>query len=568
MTDQAERTQASPAATDEGDSAPLGSAPRRVRPRWLTTRPMTVDVVGLGLVLVAAAFLWGRAASMTFWLDEGISVGVAAHPLRSIPHLLLQDGSPPFYYLVLRVWTSLFGSSDTVVHLLSLLFALATLPAALWAGWSLFDRRTGWMCVFVVVINPFVAYYATETRMYSLAILLGLLSTATFLHVYVFGRRRYLPLFALSQVLLIYTHNWGLLLGLGAAVALVPLLVLSDDRRHLLVDAALGFGAVAVLYAPWLPSLAYQVGQHLQPWGRKADLVWVRDDVAQMVGGNEALIALGLGAGIGLVAMLQGRGWTRQALAVTALAVIPVVALAAGWRESVWAYRYLAIIVGPFVLVAGLGLARGGRVAVAALAMAAFLTPPIALRGPQYQKSNIEAVAAEVSPQLRRGDLVVLPDFQMVPLVAHYLRPGLRYASASGLVVDKDIVDWRHSMDRLVNDDPATTVSPLIDSLPEGGHVLVLCPPPESESDSTGLAQARSAEKQESSAPSADGEKAKTKTMPLPEDVAFHPLILLRCQQTNDLLSTRPGLDMQEALKAPGGVRYTAVDGLLFTKTS
>jgi len=566
-TDEAELAKAPPAAPDEDQAALLvPSTLFNLQRRWLTDRPRA-DMIGIAALAVVAAFLWGRAAGMAFWLDEGISVGVAAHPLHAIPPVLLQDGSPPLYYLLLHVWISVAGSSNTAVHLLSLLFGVATVPAAMWAGWSLFDRRTGWMCALVVAINPFVAYYATETRMYSMAILLAVLATATFLHVYVFGRRRYLPWFALSLAALLYTHNWGLLLGLSAAVALLPLLALSRDRRRLVIDAAIGFGAVAVLYAPWAPSLAYQIGQHLQPWGRKADLVWVRDDLAVMLGGREAFVALGLGAGIGIAAIVRGRGGTRPTLSMLALGILPVVTLALGWRESVWAYRYLAVVAAPVMLLAGIGLARAGQVGVAALAVAAFLTGPVAVRGPMYQKSNIEAVASEVSAQLRPGDLVVLPDFQMVPLAAHYLPSDLRYSTASGLVPDTNIVDWRHVMDHLLKDDPATTLPPLLDALPTGAHVVFMCPPPESENDSTGLAQAQNAENRSSAGTTSAGDHGvQPKTTPLPQDVAMHPLILLRCQQASELLANRPGLDLQQVLTAPFGVRYTSVDARMLIK--
>lgn len=578
MTEQIERVETLEVVSKVDERATRSSAAfRNGRLPRLLARPRTVDLIGLAALLIVVAFLWGRAASMSLWLDEGISVGVASHPLHAIPHLLLQDGSPPLYYLLLHAWTSLFGESNVAVHVLSLLFALAAVPAALWAGWSLFDRRTGWMCALVVAINPYAAYYATETRMYSMAVLLAILATATFVHAFVFGRRRYLPWFALSQALLLYTHNWGLLLGLGAAVALIPLFLFSNGRRRLLIDAVLGFGGVALLYAPWVPSILYQIRANLQPWGRKADLVSVRDDVATVLGGKEAFVALGLGAGIGLAVMLRGRGWTRQALAVAALGIIPVVTLAAGWRESVWAYRYLAVIVGPLVLLAAVGLARGGRAGLAALGVAAFLTAPLAVRGPAYQKSNVEAVSAVLSPQLQPGDLVVLPDFQMVPLVAHYLRPGLRYATASGLVPDEGIVDWRHSMDRLENDDPATTLPPLIDALSPGAHLLVMCPPSGTETDTTGLTQGGAAQ-QPGTTGTATGTATSTgaraadngvqpKTTPVPKEVTFHPLIAIRCQQTEDLMARHSELKVTEVLRAPPvGVRYTPVDAWLLTK--
>ena len=45
--------------------------------------------------------------------------------------------------------------------------------------------------------------------MYALMVTLSLLVTAAYLHVFVYGRRGYLPVFAVFIALMLYTHNWG-----------------------------------------------------------------------------------------------------------------------------------------------------------------------------------------------------------------------------------------------------------------------------------------------------------------------------------------------------------------------
>lgn len=207
--------------------APAGSASPGARPALPTVGRRAAqeasrlpghllpDVAALGALLVVLGLLWGRARHTWYWLDEGIALGISSHPLWEIPDLLRQDASPPLYYMALRGWTALFGTSEGQTHLLSLVFALAVVPAALWAGWSLFRRRTGWVLALLAGVNPFIATYANETRMYSLVVLLALLSTATFLHAFVHRRRKYVPVFTLCLLLLMYTHNWGLLFGLG-----------------------------------------------------------------------------------------------------------------------------------------------------------------------------------------------------------------------------------------------------------------------------------------------------------------------------------------------------------------
>ena len=81
-------------------------------------------LVGLSLLLRATELHAG------FWIDEGISVGIAHHHWTSIPHLLRQDGSPPAYYMLLGLWIRVFGDGEAATHALSLVFSLASIPVA------------------------------------------------------------------------------------------------------------------------------------------------------------------------------------------------------------------------------------------------------------------------------------------------------------------------------------------------------------------------------------------------------------------------------------------------------
>ncbi|MDP9006344.1 MAG: glycosyltransferase family 39 protein, partial [Actinomycetota bacterium] len=171
-----------------------------------------------GLVVVAAVVrLEGQGFPL--WSDEGLSVGIASHPLAEIPTVLRRDGSPPLYYAVLHLWMRWWGSSAVAVRSLSLLVSLAAIPLAFWAGASLFGRRVGWMAAVLAATSTYLTLYSREARMYALVAVLALASAASFAHVFVLGRRRWLPAFVVSSALLVLAHNWGLFLVLGAAVA-------------------------------------------------------------------------------------------------------------------------------------------------------------------------------------------------------------------------------------------------------------------------------------------------------------------------------------------------------------
>src|SRR4029079_6406321 len=77
------------------------------RPAWeLRARAVSsariAAPLGIGVLLAVSILLRTRELGVGFWIDEGLSVGIADRPLTDIPGVLRQDGSPPLYYLLLH----------------------------------------------------------------------------------------------------------------------------------------------------------------------------------------------------------------------------------------------------------------------------------------------------------------------------------------------------------------------------------------------------------------------------------------------------------------------------------
>ena len=124
-----------------------------------------------------ALSVWLRTHAITakFWIDEGLSVGIAHHPLFDIPGVLRKDGSPPLYYMLLHVWMSVVGGDgESRMHAFSVLCATLTIPAGWLAARRLFGERAAWATAALCATLPFLTYYAQETRMYALVAFLGL----------------------------------------------------------------------------------------------------------------------------------------------------------------------------------------------------------------------------------------------------------------------------------------------------------------------------------------------------------------------------------------------------------
>ena len=465
----------------------MASVASRTRPlprfRSLPTGAALPALALLGL-LVVSAVLRTRALGGSLWMDEGLSIGIATQPLLHIPHVLRVDGSPPLYYMLLSVWMHLVGRGPAETQGLSVAIALLTVPAALWAGWSLFGRRAGLIAATLAAVNPFLTAFAQETRMYSLMLLLSLLVTASFMHVFAFRHRRHLPAFAVLLALMLYTHNWGLFVTAGALIALVPCWQLSNDRRSFVRDALIGFGAAGLLYLPWVPTLIHQVRHTGAPWLNAPRLGAPVQITKSLLGGGTPTVALVLAGGSGLVAILRRQADDRERRAILAAAVLCVGTLAVAWLFSqvspAWTTRYLGVALGPILLLAAVGLARAGALGLVALAIV-FGVWAIPKNYGLNNKSNASDLRQAAVPQLRPGDLVISMQPEQGPLLWYHLehlghRTGLRYATPIGPTKNRMVMDWTDSQERLKAANLRRNLEPLLDRLPVGHKVLLVHP--------------------------------------------------------------------------------------------
>jgi mannosyltransferase len=461
--------------------APLEQyAPRT--PAWVRRVPAWLWVSGGLLALMAiSAYMRSRYLGGELWIDEAITTGIATHALTTIPHILRFDGNPPLYYMLLHVWMSMFGSSETATHSLSLVFGLLTIPIGGWAGWTLFGRRAGIMTAILFASNAWLTAYAQETRMYELMGLLGLTATAGFVLGFVHRRRRFLILFGLSLTAMLYTHSWGTLFFAGSAIALIPSLMSTDDRRGLLRDAVITFVGAGILYLPWLPTLLFQVAHTAAPWATAprfgAPVLISRD----LLGGDRITMALVLGGAIGLAPLFTRRyRRTREWTTLWTLIVLPVATLALAWAESqvspAFESRYFAPVLGALLLLVAWGCSRARAIGVVAIALSLVYLHNPSVFTPQY-KSDMRDVGAEMTPYLHPDDLVVVGQPEQTPLSWYYLPAGLRFANtAGGLVSDPRYFNWVNALDRLQRAAPAPTLDALVNGLRPGQQLLFVRP--------------------------------------------------------------------------------------------
>ena len=225
------------------------------------------------LTLAVFTFYVRTLGKQSLWFDEGLSIFFAGRPLPQLVHTLIyEDLHPPLYYLVLHFWMILAGNSEWAVRLPSTFAATLMVPLTfavvreVWSqekglALSIADRTTeaqaivGMAAAALVGASPFIAFYAQETRMYSLAAALALATIWAFLRATRTAALRWW--LAFSGLLAVSLYTQYLSAFIVPAFWLYTLLL---DRKPLLRTILCTLLA-ALLYLPWIGPAYLQLGR-------------------------------------------------------------------------------------------------------------------------------------------------------------------------------------------------------------------------------------------------------------------------------------------------------------------
>ena len=130
--------------------------------------PRLLWILALGLVLRVISL------NQSLWLDEATSVLAASKLSYSaiIHQFSPGDFHPPAFYLLLKFWIDIFGSSEVAVRSLSVVFGVVTIYLVYSLTHKLFDNATALIAALLLATAPLHIYYSQEARMYILETLL------------------------------------------------------------------------------------------------------------------------------------------------------------------------------------------------------------------------------------------------------------------------------------------------------------------------------------------------------------------------------------------------------------
>jgi mannosyltransferase len=429
---------------------PSSAAPERVGddgegppfPHWM------VVVLKVAVVVVLLGTLAVRFWTVSdLWLDEALTVNISRLPLHELPSYLRRDGAPPLFYVLLHFWMGWFGTSDEAVRALPGVIGVITLPFAYLAGKSLGGRTAGLAAFLLVATSPFAIRYDTETRMYSLVVLLTVLGFLALDRSLRNPRPGNLIGVGAVTGLLLYTHYWSLYLVVTMVLWLAWVAWRGQPSWRRGARASLVAAVVGCLtFIPWVPIFLFQAAHTGTPWATPANFAAMVSAVASFAGGSTnqgralALIFFAL-AGLGLFGVAVDRRHidldirTRPLGRPVGIAVggTLAAAVAGGFlTNSAFDARYASVVFIPLILLVVIGLTtfrdRRIRSVILAIAVVAGLFGSI----PDVTTNRTQAgeVARAIAASGKPGDVVAYCPDQLGPAVNRLLPPG-RYSQTT-----------------------------------------------------------------------------------------------------------------------------------------
>jgi mannosyltransferase len=400
----------------------------------------TLLAFGLRLYAIDRQDIWG---------DEAFSIWLSGRPLSEV----IAGGAdthPPFYPLLLFIWLRLAGLSPLAVRVLSACIGTLTVPVVYALGRRVFGRPTGTVAALLAAVSPVLVYYAQETRMYGLVVLLSAVSVYWALQMLRDrvgssrgGRSPWPPVaYILATLGAVYTHYYSFFVVLAENLVLV-IAFWRQRRRTALLRWLAAQGIIALAYVPWIlvqkGFLSGKASTRFEEW----DLASALRIVGQTLGAFGAGLAtppatLWLVAVLFVLVMVTGlpalirRRQSEPWLVVAYLALPLFLAWLVNPIMPFFYARYLLLIAPAFYLLAAWGAMSWGSLwrplaAVGAglllvgsgYGLFSYYTDEVYVRGRYGQ------MMAYVEEHAQPGDALILANRLQRPLFQYYHPEGL-----------------------------------------------------------------------------------------------------------------------------------------------
>jgi uncharacterized membrane protein len=302
---------------------------------------------------------------VSLWMDELYTI---MRIQGSLSYTLLTSSDsafPPFYYLGMNIFRSVFGTNDIALRFPSVVFGVLTITAIFWLGKELFNWKTGLIAGSLFAIYPYAINYGQEAKQYSLLWLFMVLSFLFFFRFMNKGRKSDKILYILAMIISIYSIYIGFIFLI---LHWICVFIIYRKKIKDWININLW---IFILYLPWL-FIA------IKNWLARSGIQWIPEKTkayfmnelfslitnqsSQL--GNSSNIEVGiyiLFICIALITLITDKKNNEQLIILTVWIIAPFIIyfIISSIYTPLLVPRYISFIFIPFILIFSYGLSYG-----------------------------------------------------------------------------------------------------------------------------------------------------------------------------------------------------------------
>jgi hypothetical protein len=387
------------------------------------------------LIFIAYALRTGTLTLQSMWIDEIAALTFTTGELGEvIPNMVQPEHNGPLFYLLLYGWRQVAGSSDFAVRYTSVVFSTVTLALLFRLVKGLLTDRTAIASVWLLAFSPFTVWYAQETKMYALHMMVAVASTLMLLEAFRKGGWWRWLTYALLVSTVLYSHFFGAFLIIAQGV-MALLLGWRKWKRLFAYTAAML--ALLLAHLP-LARIALSVLRGYQPrdvWRGFVPLGDIAQDAFSYyyyrvpvinITWPELVLPIGLVLAGTVLLMLLKR---REPWVLLLQAFVPVLLFyVVSFKVPVYDAKYISAVLPAVYVLAAWGAEALSRLwrplGVLFLVLGLLMTNCVVrdLTDPAFQRGDWRYVADYVDDHEGDDDVVVISAYYVTRAFRHYFQ--------------------------------------------------------------------------------------------------------------------------------------------------
>lgn len=186
--------------------------------------------------------------------DEPFSIFYSQADFTTILELSQHENNPPFFTMLLKLWTGYFGLSPISVRFLPLIFSSLTAAFIYIYVNEIANKNFGFIASGLFTFSNYHIYFSHEARPYALFGLLTILALHFAFRLLKHGRKSAFIILTIINVLLIYNHFFGFFVLM---IELLMLIIQPFERKEW-KKLIWSWGITAILYLPYIPIILHR----------------------------------------------------------------------------------------------------------------------------------------------------------------------------------------------------------------------------------------------------------------------------------------------------------------------